>query len=389
VISATPKWNDKSAVAIQRATVVFGCWRTPKLRNTSIVTAILVGMAFASAAGASSKGINIAAKPFCAKPIAALNPEELKVLNGLSAKSNAISGTMVNLWPTRSIPVVFHSSLNNRAKETFNAVAKHLREIGGVALFECDADLVAVDKKIEGYVVVAEKKTAGCSGITACSKGLGFLKKTIRNGLNSEDRLLSFGRPIGLILPSNADQAKATEVEVLHEFLHRLGALHQHQSPFATDFIASGGDKVNCQSDNRDMPQAAWTKDYDPGSVMHYHVGRSFDCEIELKGCKEAQGKFPKVISSCNLDKYLAEGRVCAYKGTGATPIPGDKCFKVPRKLFGPENYGASDYDMGEPNGKACLSVLDQAWLRAAYGDKNADAFELNTHVPAGKCRPL
>ncbi|TMI99562.1 MAG: hypothetical protein E6G97_21845 [Alphaproteobacteria bacterium] len=361
--------------------------------NLLLFAPVTIVLAAVTLVPAFSASLKVDAQPFCAKPLTTpLTPKELEILDGLSAPSNVKRGN-VALWPTLYIPVVFHQSLNASAKKSFKSAAKHVNDIGGINLVECDASVVE-DKQVDGYMVIAELKIAGCKDqAVACSVGMGFKKKNQLGGLKPANALLAGGRPVGLTLPSAESQA--IEDTVAHELMHALGAKHQHQHPAAGDYIEVNFDAKNeraagnCPMEggsNSNSVQGLWINRYDPGSIMHYELDKQRQCGIMLKGCKltKTDVKDIKKVSACKVEEILAEGYPCAYKGSAGTPIKGTKCFRLPTSLRYEERYGSSSYDV---NSKNCLSIVDQAWLRAAYSRMDEDKFKLKDRVTAGTCR--
>jgi hypothetical protein len=347
----------------------------------TFLTAVL-SFTFADALPAGAGGINPNARNLCAKPFGSLSSPELNVLGKLIAPENIKNGT--GIWPTRTIPVVFHESLTALAKQTITKALKHVSDIGGIKFMQCAPEVALSDEKIRQYIIMLPISRALCKPDRDGCAMTGFIDKLKETtSKKDEEKVIIRGLRYGLKPPD--DQADATRIEdvAVHELLHALGAKHQHQNPAAKNYIAIGvKDPLNCGTEGDGRP---WMNFYDPGSIMHYDIGTVGwfkRCKITLKGCTVKPDRGAReLLSKCKLEAVIAQGHICAYKAPGAKPILGSRCFQLPSSQFKGGNYGGSDFDLEK---KACLSVLDQAWLRANYKDQSEDKFEL-----AAKCTAL
>ncbi|MEQ1955029.1 M12 family metallopeptidase [Mesorhizobium yinganensis] len=303
-----------------------------------------------------------------------LSPLEKEKIYDLISESatDGLTGT-IQLWDTLTIPYISDPGLSDDLKKRFKQAAKEIYDKTEVRLVSCNQDAIK-KKSVRAFMYLGKFSDFCKEPGAACSKGIGMKLKTGLDKLSKPDEeaekaFAASGAPMGFKESNNV-------MVIAHEFLHRLGLAHQHQSPYANKFIkVDQSDKDNCAPNG-----IYWLPYYDPASVMHYGLQEcnkmELDCESSPKGGNRYNLKCKAIDEQ--ISKY-----VCLY----GTQSSGNKCFQRPEELLGGPKLGpAIRYSDNKFGQRECLSMLDQAWLLSRYAIVEKDEYGLEKMIADGLC---
>ena len=319
-------------------------------------------------------------KEFCAKPWSTLDSGVKQQIDDMTKSViNEIGPgkTAIQLWDTRTIPYYVDSGLPKAVVERIKTAAGIMNDDTMIRFVKCKAE-VAHEKEVKGFIYIGKfgDFCKDAKDAAACSRGEGMQSKSTVSGLfggekdlPAEQELAKYGARVGLKDDNN-------EYVILHEFIHRLGFAHQHQSPYAGHFITKVDEKdQQCTAATADYKSVYWIPYYDPASVMHYPLA---SCGIMQLDCQKGKSKYGHTeLTSCKVDEVIKDRSPCFY---APDSIKGDQCFKRPAELEG-VLYSPSDFGQ-----RLCMSMLDQAWILSRYFPIKQDTYGIEGLIKKGIC---
>jgi hypothetical protein len=332
--------------------------------------------------------------PFCAKnwdDLTTVEKDKIVELSEFTASFPGLKKNPIQIWDTRMIPYVFDPKVPDEMRSRIKSATKALSDKTLIRFVECDR---AVLKKtsVKAFVYITDLNDAcplmkdkgpGCST-------LGIKKKEVVGGLpavfqtTDEGKIKKNASKIGLRLNDEViDKKKMLRADVgtvIHEFIHRLGFAHQHQSPFTTLYFSKIDQGDQCGRRHPAYEYTYWIPYYDPASIMHYPIASCGGMELDCIATPVERGAQTHMLK-CKVDNPIDE-----YVCGPSTKKKGKDCFVRPpymtlNKDTDPPTVKYHGNQFGQ---RQCVSMMDQAWLLSQYFPVEKDTYGLEA---SGLCK--